>query len=302
MEKEELQLSLSFKQLQAVNEMAKLMYDFLPGNPHPYANQSISFKGIAHEQGLGSYWPGGSKLPAITCLLEKTLEYNRSKFCSLILDVVRKAYQYRSRKNPLTRDEIEQLNKLILQVEFKIPELWDSDFLNSLPGSQQKVKSIDLGGLNEEFKTLLNLPAQSRGFAFEKFLNELFACFDMNPQKAFRITGEQIDGSFMLDGNTYLLEARWRNERANQADLLVFRGKIEGKSTWARGLFIAYNDFSPDGLEAFSKGKATNMIGMTGLEIYEILQGKIRFDDAIRLKTRKAAETGEFFFSVANIC
>lgn len=295
-------MPLSFKQLQAVNEMAKLMYDFLPGNPHPYANQSISFKGISYEQGLGSYWTGGSKLPAITFLLEKTLEHQRSKFCSLILDVVRKAYQYRSRKNPLTRDEIEQLNKLILQVEFKIPELWDNDFLSSLPGSQQKVKNVDLRELNEEFKRLLNMPAQSRGFAFEKFLNELFASFDLNPQKSFRITGEQIDGSFMLDGNTYLLEARWRNERADQADLLVFRGKIEGKSTWARGLFIAYTGFSTDGLEAFSKGKATNMIGMTGLEIHEILQGKVRLDDAIRLKSRKAAETGEFFFSVTNIC
>lgn len=235
-------------------------------------------------------------------MLEKTLEHQRSKFCSLILDVVRKAYQYRSRKNPLTRDEIEQLNKLMLQVEFKVPELWDNEFLNSLSGSQQKVKSVDIRALNEEFKALLNMPAQSRGFAFERFLNDLFASFDLNPQKSFRITGEQIDGSFMLDGNTYLLEARWRNERADQADLLVFRGKIEGKPTWARGLFIAYTGFSTDGLEAFSKGKATNMIGMTGLEIHEILQGKVRLDDAIRLKTRKAAETGAFFFSVTDIC
>ena len=44
-------MSLSLSESQAVNEMAKVLYNFLPGNPYPYADQSVSFKGIAYEGG-----------------------------------------------------------------------------------------------------------------------------------------------------------------------------------------------------------------------------------------------------------
>jgi len=42
-------MSLSLSESLAINEIARFLYDFLPGNPHPYANQGISFQGIARE-------------------------------------------------------------------------------------------------------------------------------------------------------------------------------------------------------------------------------------------------------------
>ena len=40
-----------------------------------------------------------------------------------------------------------------------------------------------------------------------------------------RTTKSQSDGSFELEGDTYLLEAKWHKDRTGQADLLVFKGK-----------------------------------------------------------------------------
>ena len=34
--------------------------------------------------------------------------------------------------------------------------------------------------------------SQQRGFAFEKFLNDLFSFYDLDPRKSFKIQGEQI--------------------------------------------------------------------------------------------------------------
>ena len=34
------------------------------------------------------------------------------------------------------------------------------------------------------------------------------------PRGSFRLIGEQIDGSFHLEGETYLLEAKWQGVRA----------------------------------------------------------------------------------------
>ena len=47
-----------------------------------------------------------------------------------------------------------------------------------------------------------------RGYAFEKFLTRVFNSFGMEAREGFRITGEQIDGSFVLNHNVYLVEAK----------------------------------------------------------------------------------------------
>ncbi|MDP2953474.1 MAG: hypothetical protein Q8O76_09190 [Chloroflexota bacterium] len=164
-----------------------------------------------------------------------------------------------------------------------------------------QVRPSDLAKLRDDFLGLSHLEPQQRGFAFEKFLNGLFALFDLAPRNSFRLVGEQIDGSFQLNNDTYLVEAKWQAKLTSQDDLLVFRGKVEAKSTWARGLFISHSDFATDGLAAFSRGKATNIIGMTGQDLYFIMNDEISLIDALAEKARRAAETGAFFTSVFDI-
>ena len=298
-------MGLSLKESQAVNEIAKFLYDFLPGNPHPYADQSISFLGVTRDIGLYQFWRGGSKQPAIATLLEKTLDTRRDLFCKLVLEIVRRGLKYRNnKKTPITREEIKQLNELVSKVSFKIPELWDKGFLETLPTSrpntpqdQQKVK-VDLNCLKERFFEIEKLEAQARGYAFEKFLGEMFSAFSLEPNDPFRLVGEQIDGSFELEGITYLTEAKWLKSPVGSSELFTFRGKVEGKATWSRGLFISYTGFTNEGLEAFSKVGATNIIGMIGQDIYFILEGHLSLIDVIKLKVRKAAETGRILVTV----
>lgn len=163
------------------------------------------------------------------------------------------------------------------------------------------VKPSDLQALKVDFLEVDKLPAQQRGFAFERFLNKLFGIHDLNPRNSFRIAGEQIDGSFEISSDIYLLEAKWQSKPTSQDDLLVFRGKVEAKSTWARGLFISMSGFSQDGLTAFSRGKATNIIGISGQDLFFILNGEVTLIEAINKKARRAAETGEFFVTVFDL-
>ena len=66
-------MTLNPKQIQAISELATLLYEFLPGKPHPYANQNISFQGCASKVNVGHFWEGGSKRTAIAKLLENQL-------------------------------------------------------------------------------------------------------------------------------------------------------------------------------------------------------------------------------------
>ena len=133
---------------------------------------------------------------------------------------------------------------------------------------------------------LSSLEPQPRGFAFEVFLNKLFDECGLNPRASFKLVGEQIDGSLELDGEYYLIEAKWQKAPLGNAELLTFHGKIEGKSSWTRGIVISHSGFSEDGLKAFSKGRSTNLITISGQDLYAILSKNISLEDVLKKKIR----------------
>jgi Restriction endonuclease len=94
--------------------------------------------------------------------------------------------------------------------------------------------------LRRDLVALWQLPPQPRGFAFEVFLKDAFDLYGLRARASFRNRGEQIDGSFDLDGATYLLEAKWHEQSISAADLHTFEGKLSQKAAWARGLFISW--------------------------------------------------------------
>jgi hypothetical protein len=314
-------MALSLTQTQAVSELAQHLYAFLPGSsawPGTY-----TFAQAASECAVGAYWQGGSKLPALTTLLEKTLEKNSSAFCPLIERIVGNGIKYRGKKgNPLTRADIETLNKLLQKVGFKIPALWDRAFLDSLPKPQAEparqpvVDASDeavrentrrqfeasLAELRTRFLGLLAASDRNAaGLSLERVLNELFALCDLEPNEPFRVVGEQIDGSFLLDSEVYLLEAKWTAAAVGVSELFVFRGKVEGKSSFTRGLFISVNGFSQPAIQAITAGKQPTFVMMDGADLYRALEGHLQLDVLLRRKVRRLAERGEPFVPISEL-
>jgi hypothetical protein len=290
---------LSFREAQAVEDLADLLYDFLPGS----GNSRTAFPIAATQAGVGEFWIPGSKRPAIVQLLTATLEQRRSHFTKLIMAVVR------GKGNPLTRAEIDRLNSLLPGVQFKIPELLDPGFLSSFGQSTPEETPPQATTLSaakaQELAALLleitHLDPRARGLRFEGFLNELFAGFGLAPRGAFRLVGEQIDGSFRLQGQTYLVEAKWHGPQIGFADLMAFSGKVAGKASWSRGLFVSNSGFTFDGLQAFARGRQTNLICADGLDLYEVLSRRVSLIDVLEAKARRAAETNRAFVAVREL-
>ncbi|HDF2344529.1 TPA: restriction endonuclease [Morganella morganii] len=140
---------------------------------------------------------------------------------------------------------------------------------------------------------------QQRGYKFEEWLNELFTACWLSPKGAFRLKGEQIDGSFQLNNETYLVEAKWHNVKTGNADLHVFQGKLEQKAAWARGVFISWEGFTQDGLDAWGKGK--RIICVSGYDLFLMLKNNISFRGLMEEKIRRAAETGRFYVKIDEI-
>jgi len=141
---------------------------------------------------------------------------------------------------------------------------------------------------------------QKRGFKLEKFLNELFYFFDLDPKSSFKIKGEQIDGSFTFDNTDYLLEAKWQEKPIAASDLYSFGGKISGKLKNTLGLYVSLGGYSNECTET-QNPTTKSMILMDGSDLMQILDGRITLNDIIYIKRRHASQTGEIYYKLAGI-
>lgn len=292
-----------------LDEVALHLYGFLPGKAHPYGHQALSFAAVASELGVGAYWLGGSKRPAIRSLLDGVLTHRPDRFSPLLLKIVERAITHRRTSNPVSRQDIQKLIGLVSRLGRQLPELADPTFLASLPSDRKEADEATTRRLSGEAaqelqKRLMHIAQgepQQRGFAFEAFLAELFSACGLAPRGSFRLRGEQIDGSFDMHQTTYLLEAKWHAGRVGQSDLLSFAGKVEGRPVWVRGLFVSYSGFSEDGLHAYGRGRATRILCMDGLDLSQVLAGGLDLSEVISRKARRASETNDAFVPVREL-
>jgi hypothetical protein len=308
-------MGLPLKESRAVRELADVLYDFLPGSGSALWKGHVSFRSVAEKVGVGDFWQPGSKLPMLTGLLERTLEFRRGRFEPLVVEVIRAGLTYRQKNGrPVTPVEIDKVNGLILEVGFKFPDLWDPDFLMSLQTdgsarasqrveqarvadklreSERTHRSRELEALKQEFLKLHENPdRQQAGLQLEKVLNRLFALHGLSPRDPFRVVGEQIDGSFELDHEVYLLEAKWHHDPSPAADLYVFREKVEGKSKFTRGVFLSINGVSKDAADAITRGKQPNFFVVDGYDIMMLLEDNMDLQTFLRRRQRLLAEEG----------
>ena len=139
---------------------------------------------------------------------------------------------------------------------------------------------------------------QARGYEFEKFLYNFFNENGLEPRGSFKIVGEQIDGSFLLFNEVYLLEAKWTNRQINKGDLVIFNEKVSSKSGFTRGLYISFSGYTEEALATFSNGRTINIVLMTVQELAIALTRHIDLEDVLKFKVRALAEEGNYNKSI----
>jgi hypothetical protein len=167
---------------------------------------------------------------------------------------------------------------------------------------QARARSQVLAELKEAFLKLATMTDRNAaGLKLEKLLNRLFAAFQLRPREPFRVVGEQIDGSFELDSNIYLLESKWENSPLAEAPLLVFDGKIRSKSTFTRGVMIALGGVSAPATDAITRGKTPSFFVMNGYDLIMILSEEMPLDEFLRRRVRLLAEQGRMFVPFSDL-
>ena len=308
-------MALTLIQSQAIDKVVLELVDWLPGSS-PWG--TYTFADAAIENSVGEFWPGGSKKPALTELLQRCYLQRIDRFCPLVLTIVQRGLSYRLRRNdPVQRAEIERLNGLLERLSFKIPELWDRSFLESLPSEadsdvQPEAPAVGpapapdprhaMPAIYDRFIALRGESDRSKaGREFETLLADLFSAWGLSPSRNFRAVGEEIDDSFVLDGATYLVEAKWVAAKVEAQALYGFRQKVASKSAYTRGLFLSVEGFTPNAVTALGTGQEHRIILLDGAHLVRVLMGAVDLPDLLRLAARHLEQLGEPLLPMARL-
>lgn len=237
---------------------------------------------------------GTSKANRLRCFLRTVDQPTVVRALQALWDY-REAVRMRNRREETTPDAGKRFADLLHRLGGSRP----TSTQEPRPETATAVSPTVLTQLSNELIRLSSLAPQPRGYAFEAFLKSLFDAHGLEGREPFRLRGEQIDGSFVLSNETYLLEAKWQGAAIGAADLLAFNGKLENKAAWTRGLFISQSGFTEDGLHAFGRGK--RVFCMDGLDLYDTLSRGIPLLDVLNGKVRRMAETGMPFVRVRDL-
>lgn len=154
---------------------------------------------------------------------------------------------------------------------------------------------VDYDRLKDSLLDIEKLPSpQAKGYEFEKYLNNLFEAFELEPHASYRTEHDQIDGSFNFDGNTILIEAKYKSKEIPKDDLILFENKLKSKSHFTKGLFITYSRVASKALDYF-QDSGSRMVVLTVDELFLMCQNKIPLTTLLRSKFRLLDDRGMIF-------
>lgn len=152
---------------------------------------------------------------------------------------------------------------------------------------------------NDEIKKLYNelfdgpkFTPQQRGYEFEKLIEAKLENEKLEPRASYKPKGEQVDGSFFWEGQTYLLEAKWVKDKLPASTIYAFKGKLDGKFHTTSGVFLAVNGYNEDVEDTLKFGKSLNILLFDKNDISLIFNNDVSFLDVLKFKLREAGDTG----------
>lgn len=202
------------------------------------------------------------------------------------------AVKYMHSRNLITPANQAKVDELLSFGQSKLGRKQNTKTRESSVSKASGTIKVDYQVLANDLLTLDAIKdAQKRGYEFEKYLNKLFSVFGLDPHASYRTDTDQIDGSFILNGNTILLEAKYRVAQLSKNDLILFENKVSRKSQFARGLFVSLSDFDENVVNYF-KDRSSRIIALSVPEIYMMCNQEKDLRDVLNRKFRYLDEYG----------
>lgn len=272
---------LTFSEIQLIESV----FDMSSGYVLNFSNRTFQqFMDDVVSYNIYEKYPGLSKANILRQFIKDESDSYVGKAIILLINYMQ--------DHELVKDgKLEKVNKL-LEFGEKLLGKTPSRSTNKNSTKPNNKTEIDYENLTSSlFKIDSISNKQARGYAFEKYLNELFKAFGLSPNASYRTEYDQIDGSFKLNDNTILLEAKYKSHEIPKDDLILFTNKIESKSHFVKGLFITFSHVDKKAIEYFTD-RSSRIIVLTVEEIFILCQNKMSLQTILENKFRILDERG----------
>ncbi|WP_398456048.1 restriction endonuclease [Sphingobacterium thalpophilum] len=155
--------------------------------------------------------------------------------------------------------------------------------------------------LSDETQHHTGTEKRKRGKKFEHLLWNLLEIEGLEPKGSFRPIGEEMDGSFVFNQQTYLIEAKWEAKPLSASSIYQFKGKVDGKLVGTIGVFISMSGYSKECVDALMYGKSLNIILFDKADFEKCLLNINGFTSGLQDKLRAAAQSGVSFFPLTSV-
>lgn len=233
-------------------------------------------------------YPGHSKAKIVRAFINDESDAYVGK---LVAQLVKHMYNYGLVNND-NQANVEKLNEFARK---RLGCVNETKAKFQQPSDASARKTADYEALKSELIKIHQISSrQERGYAFEKFIKNIFTEFGLNPRASYRAEHDQIDGSFTLDGHTVLVEAKYRGDIIPKNDLVIFNNKLSTKSHFSKGLFLTYSEVDKNAIDEYNNHSSRFVI-MTVEELFCICEYNISLENILRKKFRALDEEGVIF-------
>lgn len=233
-------------------------------------------------------YPGLSKAKIIRAFINDESDAYVGK---LIAQLIKHMYDY-GLVNSDNKANVEKLSEFARK---RLGRVNETKTKFQKPNDTSMGKTIDYEALKSDLIKIHQISSrQERGYAFERFINNIFSEFGLNPRASYRAEHDQIDGSFILDGHTVLVEAKYQGDIIPKNDLVIFNNKLSTKSHFSKGLFLTYSEVDKNAIAEYNNHSSRFVI-MTVAELFCMCEYNISLEYILRKKFRALDEEGVVF-------
>ncbi|HZL74389.1 MAG TPA: restriction endonuclease [Propionibacteriaceae bacterium] len=143
---------------------------------------------------------------------------------------------------------------------------------------------------------------QARGIRFNELIAEMLGCWGIEAEVSNATAGAgEIDVTFAVDGDRYLIEAKWEKDKTDAGPLSKLEKRLKQRLRGPIGICLSMAGFTSDAVNGLDKGSQLEMLLLDRTHFEAMLSGLVPPQELLKLAHDRAAFRGQAYSSLLDL-
>jgi hypothetical protein len=149
-------------------------------------------------------------------------------------------------------------------------------------------------------RRLEGMTPQQRGQRFNYFIAEMLGCWGIDARANVLGSGE-IDVAFQIDGQRFILEAKWESEPVNSDPIAKLKMRVRQRLAGTLGLVVSMSGYTVNAVDELRMGEQLSVLLLTKEHLEAMLSGFVPPEELITRVVEIASYYGEGLTNVVSL-